>query len=95
MSLIERQFSAFFNSALSSGSTKTNNLGNRFSVQLNTPLTIPRDSLYASLEVVSAKVWNVSPNVSSAIGNNHMFFSYGGQEYDLEFPDGLYTASTR
>ena len=90
MSLIERQFSAFFNSALSSGSTKTNNLGNRFSVQLNTPLTIPRDSLYASLEVVSAKVWNVSPNVSSAIGNNHMFFSYGGQEYDLEFPDGLY-----
>ena len=90
MSLIERQFSAFFNSALSSGSAKTNNLGNRFSVQLNTPLTIPRDSLYASLEVVSAKVWNVSPNVSSAIGNNHMFFSYGGQEYDLEFPDGLY-----
>ena len=90
MSLIERQFSAFFSSAEGSGSTKTNSLGNRFSVQLNTPLTIPRDSLYASLEVVSAKVWNVSPNISADIGNNHLFFSYGGQEYDLEFPDGLF-----
>jgi hypothetical protein len=93
MSLIERQFSAFFNSAVSAGSSKTSSLGNRFSVQLNTPLTIPRDSLYASLEVVSAKVWNVSPNISSDIGNNHLFFSYGGTEYDVEFPDGLYGIS--
>jgi hypothetical protein len=90
MALIERQFCAFFNSDPQSGSILTNDLGNRFSVQLNTPLTIPRDSLYASLEVVSAKVWNISPNVSSSIGNNHFSFSYGGQEYDLEFPDGLY-----
>jgi hypothetical protein len=90
MSLIERQFSAFFNSAVSSGSIKTNDLGNRFSVQLNTPLTIPRDSLYASLEVVSAKVWNVSPNIAANIGNNHLVFTYAGQEYDIEFPDGLY-----
>jgi hypothetical protein len=90
MSLIERQFCAFFNSDVQSGSTQTNDLGNRFSVQLNTPLTIPRDSLYASVEVVSAKVWNVSPNISSSVGNNHLFFSYGGQDYDLEFPDGLY-----
>ena len=90
MSLIERQFSAFFNSAVSSGSIKTNDLGNRFSVQLNTPLTIPRDCLYASLEVVSAKVWNVSPNISSNIENNHLVFTYVGQEYIIEFPDGLY-----
>jgi hypothetical protein len=90
MSLIERQFCAFFNSDAQSGATQTNNLGNRFSVQLNTPLTIPRDSLYASVEVVSAKIWNVSPNISSAIGNNHLFFRYAGKEYDLEFPDGLY-----
>jgi hypothetical protein len=90
MALIERQFSAFFNSAVYSGSIKTGSLGNRFSVQLNTPLTIPRDSLYASLEVVSAKVWNVSPNISNDIRNNHLFFNYGGKEYDIELPDGLY-----
>lgn len=90
MSLIERQFSAFFSSATSTGSTRTNSLGNRFSVQLDTPLTIPRNCLYASLEVVSAKVWNVSPNISADIGNNHLVFRYGGQEHDIEFPDGLY-----
>jgi len=90
MSLIERQFSAFFNSSVSSGSTKIGNLGNRFQVQLNTPLTIPGSSLYASLEVVSAKVWNVSPNISTTIGNNHLFFSYGGNTHDVKFPDGLY-----
>jgi len=90
MSLIERQFSAFFSSAVSSGSTKVGTLGNRFTVQLNTPLTVPRDSLYASLEVVSAKVWNSSPNISPGIGNNHIHFSYGGSDYDIENPEGLY-----
>jgi hypothetical protein len=90
MSLIERQFSAFFSSAVSSGSTRVGTLGNRFTVQLNTPLTVPRDSLYASLEVVSAKVWNSSPNISPDIGNNHIHFSYGGSDYDIENPEGLY-----
>lgn len=88
--MIERQFSAFFSSAINSGSNKTNHLGNRFSVQLNTPLSIPNDCVYASLEVVSAKVWNVSPNISEDIGNNHLYFTYLGQEYDIKFPDGLY-----
>jgi hypothetical protein len=32
----------------------------------------------------------VSPNISASLGNNHLFISYGGQEYDVEFPDGLY-----
>ena len=90
MSLIERQFSAFFSSYVSAGSKKIGYLGNRFTVQLDTPLTVPRDSLYASLEVVSAKVWNSSPNISPEIGNNHIYFSYGGNNYDIENPEGLY-----
>jgi hypothetical protein len=65
-------------------------LGNRFNVQLNSPITIPQDSVYASLEVVSAKVWNVSPNISAGIGNNHLYFVYQGVDYDVEIPDGLY-----
>jgi hypothetical protein len=85
---IERQFSAFFSSSL--GSTKTNSLGNRFEVQLSTPLTIPRSSTYASLEVVSAKVWFVSPNVSVDIGNNRLYFEYLGNKYEVLLPDGLY-----
>jgi hypothetical protein len=85
---IEKQFSTFFSSG--SGSTKSNSLGNRFNVQLNTAITIPQGSVYASLEVVSAKVWNVSPNISAGIGNNRIYFSYQGTEYAVMFPDGLY-----
>jgi hypothetical protein len=39
---------------------------------------------------VSAKVWNVSPNISSAYNNNFIYFSYAGANYDMELPDGLY-----
>lgn len=87
MSILEKQFSAFFNSA---GSTKLGYLGNQFQVQLNTPLSIPATCIYATLEVVSAKVWNTSPNISEAIGNNHLFFTFKGMGYDLVFPDGLW-----
>ena len=90
MSLIEKQFSAFFNSSVSSGSVKIGNLGNRFQVQLETPFAIPSDSIYASLEVVSTKVWNVSPNISALIGNNKLYFTYAGYNFTIQFPDGLY-----
>jgi hypothetical protein len=90
MTTIEKQFSAFFSSAKGTGSTQTNKLGNRFSVQLDTPLTIPRRSVYATLEVVSAKVWNVSPNISETIRNNRLYFTYQGNDYDVVLPDGLY-----
>lgn len=87
MSLLEKQFSAFFNSA---GANKIGTLGNHFQVQLQTPLQIPGSCVYATLEVVSAKVWNTSPNISEGIGNNHLVFTYLGKEYDLIFPDGLW-----
>jgi hypothetical protein len=86
---IERQFSAFFSSAVGRGSVK-NSLGNRFSVELSTPLSIPQKTVYASLEVVRAKVWNSSPNISADIGNNHVHFSYNGVTYNAVLPDGLY-----
>lgn len=91
MTTIEKQFSAFFNPASGLGSTQTNSLGNRFSVQLDTPITIPRLSVYATLEVVSAKVWNTSPNISETIGNNHLYFHYQEGDYDVVLPDGLYS----
>ena len=87
MSLLEKQFSAFFNSA---GASKIGSLGNRFEVALNTPLHIPSSCIYATLEVITAKVWNTSPNVSSLIGNNHLYFSYEGIPHDIEFPDGIW-----
>lgn len=86
MSIQERQISYYFNSAVEAGSTKIGTLGNAFAVQLNNPITVPRTALYATLEVVSAHIWNVSPNISEAIGNNHIYIG----TTDITIPDGLY-----
>jgi hypothetical protein len=90
MSLLEKQFSVFFNSSVANGSTKIGKLGNHFQVQLQSPLNIPNDCVYATLEVVSAKVWNTSPNISEEIGNNHLFFRLNSKEYDILFEDGIW-----
>lgn len=90
MALLEKQFSAFFNSSQENGSVKIGTMGNEFQVQLQSPVLIPLGCIYATLEVVSAKVWNTSPNISEEIGNNHLYFSYKGIDYDVVFEDGLW-----
>jgi hypothetical protein len=90
MPLVELQDSYFFNSSPTSGATPLGNLGNKFKVTLSNPITLPVHALYASLEVVSARVWYTSPNISAEIGNNHLRFSYNGQSYDITLEDGSY-----
>lgn len=87
---VEKQFTAFFNSDPRSGSTPVGTLGNAFEVQLNNAINIPRDALNCTLEVVQAQIWNTSPNISSAIGNNVITFTYNGTPYTFTIPDGLY-----
>ena len=90
MPLVEQHNSYFFNSSPTTGATPIGSLGNRFKVSLNNPISIPSHALYASLEVVSARVWFTSPNISADIGNNHLRFSYSGLSYDLVLEDGSY-----
>lgn len=90
MSIIERQLSYYFNSAAEAGARVIGSIGNQFEVQLDDPISIPRNALYATLEVVSASIWNTSPNISEDIGNNHFRFSVSGTPYDIEIADGTY-----
>jgi hypothetical protein len=92
MALVEKQNAYFFNSSPTTGATPVGSNGNVFRVILSDPISIPSNALYASLEVISARVWFVSPNISAEIGNNHIRFSYDGtgQSYDFEIPDGSY-----
>ena len=60
-------------------------------MQLNNPMTIPGNAIYATLEVVSAAIWNVSPTISEEIGNNHFYItSPESGVADFTIPDGLY-----
>jgi len=86
----ERQVSWYFSSAEENGAVKLNQLGNKFQVQLLEPILIPSSTLYATVEVVGANIWNTSPNISIFFNNNHFYVSYGAISENIEIPDGLY-----
>ena len=90
MTLIKKELSYFFNSSESSGAVKIGNLGNRFQISLSSPIHIPAKAKYATLHVPTASVWNNSPNISTTIGNNKLYFSYQGTNYIINIADGLY-----
>lgn len=90
MSVIEHSHSLFFNSNPASGAVSLGNEGDKFMVQLFNPMSIPKECLYATVEVVSAKVWNTSPNIHEMYKNNELYFSYSGSDYNITFPNGLY-----
>ena len=93
MTLIKKQISYFFNSSEASGAVKIGNLGNRFRISLDSPFKVPASAKYATLHVPTAAVWNNSPNISALIGNNKLYFSYGGTPYVISIADGLYGVS--
>ena len=90
MSIQEFNLPIYFNSSAETGAIPVGNLGNEFSVQLITPIMIPRAAITATLEVSNCTIWNSSPNISSLIKNNKMYFTYLNVDYESTFPDGLY-----
>ena len=69
---------------------KVGTLGNDFIVTLNTPISVPKNAVYCTLEVVSASIWNTSPNISAEIGNNMFYVTINGNALEITIPDGLY-----
>jgi len=90
MSLVKKEISYYFNSATEAGAVKIGNLGNKFKISLDSPIHVPSSAKYATLHVPTASIWNNSPNISAEIGNNKIYFSYGGTSYVINIEDGLY-----
>lgn len=70
--------------------------GSRFEVNLNTPLNIPANAEAIELCVSQAAIWNVSPNVSAAFGNNlfrYITTTAPAGQFDVVIPDGLWSLS--
>ena len=91
--LIKKEQAYYFNSATEAGAIKIGDYGNHFSVQLDDPISIPQGAKYCTLFVNSAGIWNTSPNISSQIGNNKLYFTYNSIEYVINIEDGLYGVS--
>lgn len=92
--LLEKHASYIFNSDPSSGSQNLSVDGSQFSVTLNLPLLIPKTAIEAVAAVLQANIWNTSPNIAAAFGNNIFKFTTTqapAGTYTIVIPDGLYS----
>lgn len=96
MVLLRKEKSYSFSSSPANGALNVSDDGDRFSVQLNESIGLPRETIYATCSVVSASVWNVPANLAGEYFNfNLTFFSKHlfpvvGETISIDFPTGLY-----
>lgn len=88
--IVKKQVCYTFSSNTATGARNIQNDGASFSVALNSPICIPKGSVDCTLEVLQAAIWNTSPNIAAAFGNNQLRFSYAGNFYNFVIPNGLY-----
>ena len=91
--LIPKSQSFFFTSSKNNGNEakSVSNDGSSFSVQLDSPLHIPRGSVACTLEMTQASIWNNSYNISADIKNNKFIFYQGDTWITITIPDGQYS----
>jgi hypothetical protein len=97
MAIIEHQFSHYITT--SSGSVDDNvtvsNDGSRVTISLEQPLEFSSGSISTTVEVEQASIWNTSPNISVALGNNKFYYLINSVAQPVvTVPDGLYSIST-
>jgi len=95
--LLKRTTSVTFNSDPLSGATPIGSDGSRFSVNLNQPLAFDGSKVISvEAAVLQASIWNTSPNVAPAFGNNVFRFTTSAAPagtYSIVFPQGLFSLS--
>ena len=92
--LITKHESRAFSSAASNGASSISADMSSFEVTLQSPLSIPAGALDAELACYSATVWNTSPNISPAFGNNVFRYTTSttpAGTYSVSVPEGLYS----
>jgi len=87
----EKLQSYVFSSNPNQGALNLSADGSSFSVFLDTPIYIPQGVIDCNIDVIAASIWNVSPNISAAFGNNMFYFEHLGTPYVLTIDDGLYS----
>jgi len=88
--MLEKKLTYLFSSDPTNGALNTTPQGDKFSVSLYAPLSVPPNAHYATVEVQSANIWNVVPNISALNGNNIFKYNDGTSDLTLTIPDGLY-----
>ncbi len=71
--------------------TKVNHLGNQVTVNLNPGLHLDKEKTYV-LRVMSAQIPYCFSNVFTG-KNDKIYYSYKGNNYQMTFPQGIYSLS--
>jgi hypothetical protein len=96
--LVSEEIDLIFSSATASGARNKTADGSSFNIQLEEGLQIPKDARNVNLQVETATIWNVSPNIIT--GTNDQLYITCPREsdsastvYQLTIPQGLYSLS--
>jgi hypothetical protein len=87
---IERKMTYIFSSDPAKGAQAIQLDGSVFSVNLQYPISLPKHTQYATMEVHSASIWYVTPNISETKKNNKLSINDGVNDYPITIADGLY-----
>ena len=87
---IERKITYIFSSDPAKGARNVQSEGSVFSVNMQYPVVLPKGTHYATLEVHSASIWYVTPNISVAKKNNTLNVMISGIPFPVVIADGLY-----
>jgi hypothetical protein len=86
-----RTQSFYFSSSPAAGAQNISADGSAFEVNFNTALSVPASATVCEMGLITASVWNTSPNISAAFGNNQLRVFVLGIPYTIVFTDGLYS----
>ena len=77
-----------FSSSSENGALNKSQNNDEFSVQLTNPIFLPENAINPRLEIVTANIWNSSPNITSL--NNKFVIKDPNGTHILYLEQGLY-----
>jgi hypothetical protein len=91
--IVNKTQSFFFSSDPLTGASNISPDGSVFTIYLDTPISLPKACVNATIEVVQSQIWNTSYNISAEFANNNFTFTSATIPHSLTIPDGLYSLS--
>ena len=94
MVFVDYSFVMDYSSSIDNGASNVNAKGNLYTIQLDTPIRIPREAKSVTAEAIRGRIWNLSPNIAAEYNNNTISFVHAAAPFTFTFPDGLYSRTS-
>lgn len=92
--MVEYQISLLVDSGVDEGALNVSADGSTFTINLETPITIPKEAKTCTVEVVQSTVWWVVPNITTGVNDNFTYDDGVAPAYNFQVEQGLYDLSS-